>query len=127
MKGKCTVKGMNFHAFHGAMEVERELGQVFSVDVTLYLDLIAADASPQVKAEVRGSDVYEVAKNIMMGTKFNAHTSLALAIAKEMFNHFKHVTDVEVAIGRKQLYIAGDVKKIIAEVYCSREDFDKKG
>jgi dihydroneopterin aldolase len=127
MKGKCTVKGMNFHAFHGAMEVERELGQVFSVDVTLCIDLTADDASPQVNAEVRGSDVYEVTKNITMGTKFNSHISLALAIAKEMFNHFKHVTDVEVAVGRKQLYIAGDVRKIVAEVACSREDFAKQG
>ena len=28
---KCihTVKGMSFHAFHGVLEVERELGQVY--------------------------------------------------------------------------------------------------
>jgi dihydroneopterin aldolase len=107
------------------MEVERELGQVFSVDVGLGFDLTPEDASPSVNPEVRGSDVYEVTKNIMMGTKFTAHISLALTIAKEMFDRFKQVNEVDITIGRRQLFIAGDVREILAEVKCSREDFEK--
>ncbi|MDR1019523.1 MAG: dihydroneopterin aldolase [Synergistaceae bacterium] len=127
MKGKCVVRGMNFHAFHGAMEVERELGQMFSVDAALSMEMTLADASPSVNTDVRGSEIYEVTKNVMMGTKFNSHTSLALAIAKDLFARFKHVTDAEVSIGRRQLFIAGDVREILAIVSCVRSDFEKKG
>ena len=127
MKGKFVVQGMNFHAFHGMTEVERELGQVFSVDISISLNLKPEDASPSVKPEVHGSEVYEVTKNMMMGTKFTAHTSLALALAKEMFDHFAQITDVEVTVSRKQLFIPGDVREILACVACARSDFDKKG
>jgi dihydroneopterin aldolase len=126
MKGKCIVQGMNFHAFHGMMEVERELGQVFSVDVTLYMDLKPEDASPSVKTEVRGSEIYEVTKDIMMGTKFTSHMSLALALAKDLLDRFVEVTEVEVTVGRRQLFIPGDVREILACVTCDRSDFEKK-
>jgi dihydroneopterin aldolase len=109
------------------MEVERELGQVFSVDVELGVSLAPEDASPSVKPAVRGSDVYEATKNIMMGTKFTSHNSLALAIARDMFDRFKQVLDVKVTVGRKQLFIAGDVREILATVECDRADFGKKG
>jgi dihydroneopterin aldolase len=105
------------------MEVERELGQVFSVDVELKLDLAEGDVSPSVKSIVRGLDVYEVTKNIMMGTKFMSHTSLALAIAKEMLATFKNVADVNVTVGCRQVFIAGDVREVLSEVACSRDDF----
>jgi dihydroneopterin aldolase len=123
MKGKCVVRGMIFHAFHGTMEVERELGQVFSVDVELGLNLAESDVSPSVKSLVRGLDVYEVTKNIMMGTKFMSHTSLALAIGKEMLGTFKSVTNVSVRVGCRQIFIAGDVREVLSEVECSRDDF----
>jgi dihydroneopterin aldolase len=108
------------------MEVERELGQVFSVDAELSFVITPEDASPSVKADVRGSDVYDVTKNIMMGTKFTSHTSLALAIAKELFGRFQRVSDVSVTVGRRQLFIAGDVREILACVSCTRNDFEKK-
>ncbi|MDR0649160.1 MAG: dihydroneopterin aldolase [Synergistaceae bacterium] len=127
MKVKCVVHGMSFHAFHGAMEVERELGQMFYVDVALAMEMTEADASPSVNTDVRGSEIYEVTKNIMMGTKFNSHASLALAIARDLFARFKHVTDVDVTVGRRQLFIAGDVKEIMATASCVRSDFEEKG
>jgi dihydroneopterin aldolase len=117
---------MTFHAFHGFLEVERELGQVFAVDVVLDFDLKPEDIAPSVNSIVNGNEVYDVTKNIMMGTKFRSTTSLALAIAKELLSRFKQVKSADVRVGRKQLFIAGDVKEILAEVSCSREDFEKK-
>ena len=70
MNGKYTVKGMNFHAFHGFLEVERELGQVFCVDVTLTLPLKKEDASPSAMHKIRKADVYEVTKGVVMETKY---------------------------------------------------------
>lgn len=127
MKGSTAVKGMTFHAFHGSLEVERELGQVFSVDVILGFDLSPKDASESTEQQVRGVAVYDLTKNVMMGTRFKSHVSLALRLAQEMFQNFKTITDVRIAIGRRQLFIAGDVREIVAEVDCKREDFEHKG
>jgi dihydroneopterin aldolase len=108
------------------MEVERELGQVFSVDAALEFELTNGDLAPTADSVVKGTDVYDITKNIMMGTKFRSHTSLALAISKELFSHLKQVSAIEVTVGRRQLFISGDVKEILAVVASKREDFEQK-
>lgn len=123
MNGKYTVKGMNFHAFHGFLEVERELGQVFCVDVTLTLPLKKEDASPSAMHKIRGADVYEVTKGVVMGTKYTSHLSLAMAIAKAALERFDVAIEATVVVARTQLFIAGNVDKILAEVTCGRNDF----
>ncbi len=125
MQGKFCVKGMNFHAFHGSLEVERELGQVFSINVSLGFAVDAGDIAPSTEAPIRGADVYDETKSVVMGSRFHSHVSLALAIAKAMFERFKAAETATVTIGRKQLFIAGTVDEVTAEVTCERKDFVK--
>ncbi|MDR1483093.1 MAG: dihydroneopterin aldolase [Synergistaceae bacterium] len=127
MRGTYAVKGMSFHAFHGVLEVERELGQVFLVDVMLVVELNSASSTPHADSILRGAVVYDLTKNVMMGTKYKSHMGLALRIAHEMLGNIKEVTDVTVAIERRNLFIAGDVQSVAVEVSCSREEFEKKG
>jgi dihydroneopterin aldolase len=108
------------------MEVERELGQVFLVDVTLGLDLDSGSESPSAEAMLTGGVIYDLAKNVMMGTKFKSHTSLALRLSHEMIEHLKNVTDATVAIERKQLFIPGEVRSIVVQVSCTREEYEKR-
>lgn len=125
MQGKFCVSGMNFHAFHGSLEVERELGQVFSIKVELGFHVDPKDIAISTEAPIRGVDVYDETKNIVMGSRFHSHISLALAIAKAMFTHFDVAETATVTIGRKQLFIAGTVEEITAEVSCNREELLK--
>jgi dihydroneopterin aldolase len=126
MRGTYSVKGMSFHAFHGVMEVERELGQVFLVDVRLGVELNSDSASPVNETNFRGGEIYDLTKNVMMGTKYRSHTGLALRIAQDILSHIKEVTDVTVSLERRHLFIAGDVQSIVVEVGCTREEFEKK-
>ncbi len=122
MQGKYTIKGMHFHAFHGSLELERELGLVFIVDVTLFFPLLPEDASQSTANQIESADIYETTKGVMMGTKFKSRTSLALRIAHEMFSRFEKVGQIHVKVACKHFFI-GDVEAIEAEVQCTREDF----
>jgi len=122
MQGKFCVSGMNFHAFHGALEVERELGQVFSINVKLGFRVEPEDVSLTTEPPIRGADVYDETKKLVMGSRFHSHISLALAIAKAMFEHFDAAETAEVSIARKQLFIAGTVEEVTAEVSCDRKE-----
>lgn len=123
MQGKYTIKGMNFHGFHGSLEVERELGLVFMVDVSLFFDLKPEDASQNAVSKMKGADVYELTKSLMMGTKFNSRMSLSLMIARELLAKYEEATEVHVTIRRHHLFIPGNVDAIDAEVKCKRGDF----
>jgi dihydroneopterin aldolase len=126
MKGIHYVKGMSFHAFHGVLEVERELGQVFLVDATVEFVISPEDESPKAEPVVRDADVYEIARNVMTETKYRSITSLAGKIAHDLIAEYGNATYATVAIMRKQLFIPGNVDYSVSEVSYTREDFDSK-
>jgi dihydroneopterin aldolase len=126
MKGSLTVTGMSFHAFHGILEVERELGQVFSVDANVEFEIDSADGSPKAEPVIRDADVYEISRNVMMETKYRSITSLAGKIARDLLAEYPKACKSTVSIKRKQLFIPGNVDYCVAEVSCTREDFNAK-
>jgi dihydroneopterin aldolase len=126
MKGVHAVRGMSFHAFHGVLEVERELGQVFAVDVAVEFDIDPSEDSPKTEPVVRDADVYEITRNVMLETKYRSITSLAGKIAHDLMAEFGKATKAAVSINRKQLFIPGNVDYGVAEVSYTREDFDAR-
>jgi hypothetical protein len=43
-----------------------------------------------------------------------------------MIERLKNVTDATVAIERKQLFIPGEVRSIVVQVSCTREEYEKR-
>jgi dihydroneopterin aldolase len=123
MKGIHAVMGMDFHAFHGVLEVERELGQVFSVDTIVEFDMSPGDDSPKAEPTVKDAEVYEITRNVMLETKYKSIASLAGKIAHNLLAECPKVSNVTVSIKRKQIFISGSVDYAVAEVSCGREDF----
>jgi dihydroneopterin aldolase len=124
MKGIHAVMGMDFHAFHGVLEVERELGQMFSVDAIVEFDMKAGDDSPKAEPMVKDADVYETTRNVMTQTKYRSITSLAGKIARNLLVECSKASSATVSIKRKQIFISGSVDYAVAEVSCSREDLE---
>jgi dihydroneopterin aldolase len=89
--------------------------------------LDSKSSSPSADSNLRGAVIYDLTKNVMMGTKYKSHTGLALRIAHEMLGNITEATDASVVIERRNLFIAGDVHSVVVDVSCSREEFEKKG
>ena len=66
MLGNFCVEGMHFHAFHGDLEVERELGQVFSIDISLSYEITKQCMDQSSSSSLRGADIYDHIKSIVM-------------------------------------------------------------
>jgi len=56
---EITLTGLRASAFHGVLEDERRTGQVFVIDVTVYLDFAAAAASDDLSQTVHYGDLAE--------------------------------------------------------------------
>jgi dihydroneopterin aldolase len=124
MKCKHAVKGMSFHAFHGVLEVERELGQVFLVDVTVEFDGDPSDVDSRSEPFVRDADIYEISRNVIMETKYRSIVSLAAKIARDVMTEYAKAAGATVSVTRKQLFIPGSVESSVTEVSYSRADLD---
>jgi dihydroneopterin aldolase len=125
MKCKHAVNGMSFHAFHGVLEVERELGQIFSVDVTVEFDCDPPDANPKDEPFVRDADIYEISRNVVMETKYRSTLNLAAKIAHDVMAEYADAASATVSVTRKQLFIPGSVDNSVAEVSYNRADLSQ--
>lgn len=56
---RITLTGLRANAFHGVLEHERRTGQLFIIDVTVWLDLAAAAASDDLALTVHYGDLAE--------------------------------------------------------------------
>jgi len=124
MKGVHTVKGMSFHAFHGISEVDRELGQVYSVDAAVEFGLNPTVISQEEDPIIRDSDVYEIVRGGMMDTKFKSILSLAGKIACDLLDKYGTALSAAVSVNRRQLFIPGNVESSGTEVKYTRSDFE---
>ena len=73
-------------------------------------------------SSLRGADIYDHIKSIVMGTRYKSLDGLALTIAKNIFEMSAVVQAIEVTISRRQLFIAGDVESIVVGVAVERQD-----
>ena len=62
---KITLENMEFHAFHGCMEHEQQLGNTFIVSVCMELDTSLAGATDELVHTLNYQLVYDVVKTQM--------------------------------------------------------------
>lgn len=56
---EITLTGLRANAFHGVLEQERRTGQVFIIDVTVYLPLAAAAAGDDLESTIHYGELAE--------------------------------------------------------------------
>ena len=83
---KIIMCGMSFYGYHGVLPQERELGQIFEVDVELYLDLRAAGENDDPEMTVSYADVYEVVRRVVTGLPRNLIETVAESVASRILN-----------------------------------------
>ena len=77
MTDTIFLNGMRFYGYHGVLEAENDIGQIFVVDVVLKVDLSAAGKSDLVEDTVNYAEVYADVKEIMEGEPKNLLEHLA--------------------------------------------------
>ncbi len=119
----CTLKleGMRFHAFHGSLEVERELGQVLEVSLCVSYDVPLADLGKP-DSVYAYAEIYETVQKVVMGTKYETMEGLTFAIAKKLLDDYAETEMVEASVKRGQLYVPGVLSSSEVTLMVTRED-----
>lgn len=109
------MNGMEFYGYHGVMPQERELGQVFVVDVELYLDLRAAGLSDDPQMTVSYADAYEVVHHAVTNQPCKLIESLAERIATRLLEGFP-LREVLVRVKKPAAPVAGHFSYMGVEI-----------
>jgi len=106
---EILLEGMRFYAYHGVNAEERALGQRFTVDVALAVDLRRPGWSDDLADTVSYSAVYKVVRGIVEGEPRNLIEAVAEEIAMGILTGFPRVARVTVTVRKPEVPMKGSL------------------
>ena len=112
---RIVLQGIEFYGYHGVREEERHLGQRFSVDVDLALDLRPAGNTDALSATVDYAAACRLVEEIGTGEPVRLLEVLAERIARALLERFP-ATGVRVLVRKLAPPIPGRVGSVAVEI-----------
>lgn len=101
MTDRIELRGLRVRGNHGVFEHERRDGQVFVVDITVWMDLAPAAASDDLADTLDYGALAQRAAGIVGGEPYDLIESVAARVAEDVLTDLRVVT-VEVVLHKPQ-------------------------
>ncbi|SES22543.1 dihydroneopterin aldolase [Gracilibacillus ureilyticus] len=118
---KIYLHQMMFYGYHGLFPEERKLGQRFSVDLTMELDLAKAGKTDEMKYSIDYGAVYKTVKEVIEGKAVNLVETLAEKTAEQLFGNFPLLQACTVKVYKPDPPIPGHYKSVAVEIHRVRQ------
>ncbi|MGN6572476.1 MAG: dihydroneopterin aldolase [Pseudolabrys sp.] len=106
MSDSIFIKGLTLHAYHGVMAHEAKVGQTFSIDIELDIDLSDAARSDKVADTVSYDQVVTRATEAFLGHRYRLIEAAAGRVADTVLTAFPRVQKVAVTIHKPHAPVA---------------------
>lgn len=106
MSDRIFITGLMLHAYHGVMPHEASVGQTFSIDVVMEIDLSAAARSDTVTDTVSYDKVVTCASAAFLRQRFRLIEAAGGSVADAVLAEFPRVRKVTVTIHKPHAPIA---------------------
>ncbi|HYP40720.1 MAG TPA: dihydroneopterin aldolase [Chloroflexia bacterium] len=115
---EIELRGLVFFGRHGVNPEETELGQRFSVDLTVWLDLSNAAESDDLNDTVSYSALYKLVRAEVEGAPSKLIEHVAGRILAKVLDHDSRISKARVAVGKVSPPLKGSTT---GEVYVRLE------
>ena len=122
MTDRIFINGLSLHAFHGIMAHEAKVGQRFTIDFELEIDLSAAARSDKVVDTVSYDKVVECASEAFSTQRFRLIEAAAGKLADAVLAKFPRVSSVKVTIHKPHAPIAAIFSDVGVTLMRTRTD-----
>lgn len=106
MNDRIFINGLSLHAYHGVMAHEAKVGQTFTIDLDLDIDLSDAARSDKVADTVSYDKVADCARDAFCAQRFRLIEAAASRVADAILAAFVRVHAVKVTIHKPHAPIA---------------------
>jgi dihydroneopterin aldolase len=120
MNDRIFVTGLSLHAYHGVMEHEEKVGQTFSLDLALDIDLAEASRTDKLAHTVSYDEVVQVASKAFCGRRFRLVEAAAGAVAEAVLGHFPPVASIAVTVHKPHAPIAATFADVGVSIFRVR-------
>ncbi len=121
MTDRIFINGLSLHAYHGVMAHEAKVGQSFTIDLALEIDLSAAASSDKVADTVSYDKVVECASEAFRARRFRLIEAAAGSVAEAVLTRFPRVQSVAVTIHKPHAPIAATFSNVGVSLMRARK------
>ena len=106
MSDMVFISGLSLHAYHGVMQHEAKVGQTFTLDLELQIDLREASRSDKLSHTVSYDQVVGVVSHAFCDNRYRLVEAAAGAVAQAVLDRFAGVSSVRVTVHKPHAPIA---------------------
>jgi len=106
MSDRIFITGLSLHAYHGIMPYEGKVGQTFTIDIEIDIDLADAARSDKVVDTVSYDKVVTCASAAFCAQKYRLIEAAAGRVADAVLEAFPRVRKIKVTIHKPHAPIA---------------------
>ena len=109
------LKTMTFHAYHGVLEQEQKVGNTYTIDLKLYLDLSKAMQSDCLDDTINYAEVWQSVKEEMaIPSRLIEHA--AGRIIQRIKSDFPSVVSVKICLAKKNPPMGADLREASVKI-----------
>jgi dihydroneopterin aldolase len=120
MSDRIFIAGLSLHAYHGVMQHEAEVGQTFTLDLALDIDLAQAAHSDKVADTVSYDLIVEAASGAFRARRFRLIEAAAGAVADALLARWPRIATVRVTVHKPHAPIAATFADVGVELVRHR-------
>jgi len=106
MSDAVFISGLALHAYHGVMQHEAKVGQTFTLDLELDIDLSEASRSDKLSHTVSYDQVVGIVSHAFCDNRYRLVEAAAGAVAQAVLDRFAGVASVRVTVHKPHAPIA---------------------
>jgi len=122
MLARIELKNMVFYGYHGALPEEATLGQRFSMDLVLSLDIAEAAATDDLTKTVDYGAVYGLVRGIVEHERAHLLERLAATVLERVLDEHPRVIEASLTLRKPSVPIAGNLDHVALETSLTRAD-----
>lgn len=120
MMNEVALKGLQFKAYHGYYDEEREKGNQFEVDITVKTNFIEAAKNDDLEKAVNYEVLYAIIKDEMQVSAALLE-NVVLRIADRVLGEIEQVQEVKVSLAKLNPPIKGACREARVTISKSRD------
>lgn len=121
---QIIIKGLQVFAYHGVNPEEKENGQHFLLDITLYTSVKRPGRTDKLADTVNYSKAAKTALRVMTEASYDLIERAASRVAQQLLEDFSAVQRVKVLLKKPEAPVKAAFDYVAVEIERERGDFD---
>lgn len=119
---RISLKDMKFYGYTGCLPEEKEKGQWFYISIDLFCKTIRGTISDELNDTVNYADVFDIARKLVEGSKFNLIEHMAYEIGRAVISAYEIIDEIEVTVRKPDAPIDGEFEAMETKIELKRRD-----